>query len=64
MEGTQTCIRVSGHVRVEMDYGRPMRFERPSPLATPQADWRAATFPQRVEGAIPAELRFDAAQAR
>jgi hypothetical protein len=38
VEGTQTCVRVSGHVRVEMEVGRPLRFEEASPFATPRAE--------------------------
>jgi hypothetical protein len=35
--GTQTCVRVSGHVRVEKEVGRPLRFEKAAPFATPLA---------------------------
>jgi hypothetical protein len=55
VEGTQTCVRVGGHVRVEMGVERPSSgFERSSPLDTPRVDWNSSGVPPRVEGTIPA----------
>lgn len=43
--GTQTCVRVSGHIRVEMEVERPLRFEDASPLATPTEGLTAVSSP-------------------
>jgi Porin subfamily len=61
VEGTQTCVRVGGHVRVEMGVERPMGFDRPSPLATPNASWSFYADPPRVEG-IPTGLQVQGQQ--
>jgi hypothetical protein len=60
VEGTQTCVRIGGHVHVELGVGRPIGFERASPLATPHADLRGAALVQGGD-TIPAGLRLDGA---
>jgi hypothetical protein len=35
--GTRTCVRVSGHIRVEMEVERPIGFEQSSSLGAPSA---------------------------
>ena len=56
--GTQTCVRIGGHVRVELGVSRPIGFDRASPLDTPHADLSAPGLVQDG-GTIPAGLRFD-----
>jgi hypothetical protein len=60
VSGTQTCVRIGGHVHVQLGVGRPIEFDRASPLDTPHAD---LSGPGLVQGGdtIPAGLQFDGA---
>lgn len=46
VEGAQTCVRIGGHIRVELETTRPLRFEEATPFATPQQGLTAVSSPQ------------------
>lgn len=46
VEGTRTCVRIGGHVRIEMDVVRPLRLDDGASFQTPSAGLTAVSSPQ------------------
>lgn len=54
--GTNTCVKIGGHVQVQLNTDRPIGFQRSSPLQTPQANLNGVYRFQGEGGTMPADL--------